>query len=117
MINSGPCAFVPGVLFFFFWPNNFQILERMQFKHLDYMGIVLIMLGTVLPVYIVNEAAVREYAWNSATTISVLILSGLTWIVLLLWQWQLSKNPRFRLIRPQLPLRLISDPIMASVFV
>jgi predicted membrane channel-forming protein YqfA (hemolysin III family) len=87
------------VLFFFFWPNNFQILERVQFKRLDYVGIVLIMLGTVLPVYIVNEAAVREYAWNSATTVSVLILSGLTWIVLLLWQWQLSKNPRFRLIR------------------
>lgn len=105
------------MLFFFFWPNDLQTLERVQFKHLDYVGIILIMLGTVLPVYIVNQAAIREYAWNSAATIAVLILSGLTWIILLLWQWQLSSNSRFHLIRPQLPLRLITDPVMASVFV
>jgi predicted membrane channel-forming protein YqfA (hemolysin III family) len=105
------------VILFFFWPNNFQALEKVRFKHFDYVGIVLIILGTVLPVFIINQAAVREYAWNSAPTICVLVLSGLTWIFLLLWQWQLSKNPRFRLIRPQVPFRLITDPIMASVFV
>ncbi|RDL40000.1 Uncharacterized protein BP5553_04340 [Venustampulla echinocandica] len=113
----GPCALIPGVVFYFCWPNNFQALDKVQFRHLDYVGIVLVMLGTVLPVFIANQAAVREYAWNSATSICILVLSGLTWVILLLWQWQLSRNPRFRLIRPQLPFRLITDPVMASVFV
>lgn len=102
---------------FFVWPSKFHTFTKVQFKHLDYAGIVLIMVGTVLPVFIINQAAVKVYAWNSATTICVLVLSGFTWIFLMIWEWQLSKKQSFRNIRPQLPFRLLTDRAMASVFV
>ena len=114
--HSGPAAFIPGFALFFLWPKNFRTFTRAQFRQLDYLGIVLVLLGTVLLVFILNQVAVKEYAWNSATTICVLILSGLAWIALFLWQWQLSRNPRFRRIRPQFPFRLDKDRIMLSIF-
>lgn len=113
---SGPCAFVPLVALFFLWPKRFQTFTKTQFKQIDYLGIVLIMLGTVLPVFIMNQAAIREYAWNSATTIVIFIISGAAWIILVVWQWQLSKSVRFSRIRPQFPFQLMTDRVMLSVF-
>lgn len=103
-------------MFVIFWPSNFYTFEKVPLKHLDFLGIALVMLGTVLPVFIINQAAVKEYAWGSATTIAVLVLSGVLWIVLMLWQWQLSRNPRLSHIQPQLPFRLITARVLASVF-
>lgn len=78
------------------------------------MGAVLVLAGTVLPVFIINQAAIKEYAWESATTITVLILAGLCWISLIVWQRVLFKNPKLHLIRAQLPWRIISNRVMMA---
>lgn len=112
----GPCAFVFGVLLLFLWPNDFHTFTKIKFKQLDYPGMILVMIGATLPVFILNEAAARQYAWNSATTIAVLVISGLVWIFLVLWQWQVSKRVKLRFIQPQLPFSLLKDRVLLSIF-
>jgi MFS family permease len=111
---SAPCAFVPGFLLLLLWPKDYQLFVNVKMNTLDYFGAVLVLAGTVLPVFIINQAAIRDYAWNSATTISVLIIGGLCWIVFVFWQWHISRNPRFRLLRPQLPFRIMSSRVMMA---
>lgn len=86
----------------------------MPFKNLDYLGGVLLMVATVLLVFIVNQATTREYAWDSPQTIAVLVLSGLAWVILMWWQWYLSRTPRLAHIRAQVPWRLLSDRVLMS---
>ncbi|KAJ6782868.1 hypothetical protein PWT90_07962 [Aphanocladium album] len=112
---NGPIAFVPMIALVLLWPKRFRTFKKVQFKELDYVGILLVMVATVLPVFILNQAAVREYAWNSGTTIAILVLSGLAWISLILWQWYLFKNPRSYRIRPQVPFQLLKDRVLLAV--
>ncbi|GAB0139393.1 hypothetical protein EsHS_00000047 [Epichloe bromicola] len=111
---NGPCAFVPAVLLLFLWPKDYQLFVKISFRQLDYMGAVLVLAGTVLPVFIINQAAIKDYAWGSATTITVLIVTGLCWISLIVWQRVLFKNPKLHLIRAQLPWRIMSSRVMMA---
>ncbi|KAJ4153604.1 hypothetical protein LMH87_010086 [Akanthomyces muscarius] len=114
---NAPCAFVPGVLLLFLWPKDYQLFVKIDMRRLDYLGAVLILAATVLPVFIINQAAIRDYAWRSATTISVLVLGGLCWVALVLWQRQLARDARFRHIRPQLPFHILTTRVMlAAIF-
>lgn len=105
---------MPGFLLLVLWPKDYQLFVKVKMKRLDYFGAVLVLAGTVLPVFIINQAAIRDYAWNSATTISVLIIGGLCWVVVVLWQWHIDRSPRFRLLRPQLPFRIMSSRVMMA---
>lgn len=111
---SGPCAFVPALVLFFAWPRTLMTFNRASPKRLDYVGAILVLGGTTLSVFIINQAAIRVYSWDSALVISVLIISGLCWVALVPWQWQLSRNPRLRFIIPQFPFRILTDRVMMS---
>ncbi|KAL2820815.1 MFS general substrate transporter [Aspergillus cavernicola] len=114
---NGPCAFVPAITLFIVWPKNFHLTKNIHFRHLDYLGTLLIMLGSVLFVFILNEAAIRVYAWKSAPVVLILVISGLSWIALVFWQWVVSWHPKLQLIRPQLPFRLLASRVMLAGFV
>lgn len=116
-LSSGPCALLPLVTLLLVWPNDFHFAKNVRFRHLDYLGALLILVGSVLFVFILNEAAIRAYAWNSAPVIIVLIISALSWGVLVYWQWVVLSKPRFKQIRPQLPFRLLSSRVMVAGFV
>ncbi|KAL2814051.1 major facilitator superfamily domain-containing protein [Aspergillus granulosus] len=114
---NGPCAFVPLVALLIVWPNDFHYARNVRFRHLDYLGALLILLGSVLLVFILNEAAIRVYAWKSVPVIIIIIISGFSWIALVFWQWFIASKPNFRHIRPQLPFRLLSSRVMVAGFV
>ncbi|KAK1147259.1 hypothetical protein N8T08_001998 [Aspergillus melleus] len=113
---NGPCAFVPAVALFLVWPSDFHTTKNARFKQLDYPGTLLIMLGSVLFVFILNQAAIRVYAWKSAPVILILVVSVLAWIALVGWEWIVSRHPKLRHLRPQLPFRLLADRIMLAGF-
>ncbi len=109
---SGPCAFIPAVALLFAWPRNFQTFNKLPFSYIDYVGAILTMGSTVLLVFVMNQAAVRAYAWNSAPTIVILVLSGLCWIALVLWQRHIYCHPSLKHIRSQFPYRILSHRVM-----
>ncbi|KAK4154959.1 MFS general substrate transporter [Chaetomidium leptoderma] len=111
---NGPIGIIPAIALFFAWPKNFWTFKKVPFKHLDFLGALLLMMATVLLVFIINQATVRDYAWNSPQTIAVLALSGSAWFVLAWWQWYLSKAPSLGHIRPQIPWRLLSHRVLMS---
>ncbi|OAA47799.1 Major facilitator superfamily domain, general substrate transporter [Metarhizium rileyi] len=114
---NGPCAFVPAVILFFIWPKDYQLFVGIPLRHLDYIGAILVLAGTVLPVFIINQAAIKDYAWDSAATIIIFILSGFCWVSLIVWQRVLFDNPKLHFIRAQLPWRIISSRVMvAAIF-
>ena len=114
-LGSGPCAFIPAVILIFAWPKDMLTFAKVPFKALDYVGTVLMLGCTVLLVFIVNQAAIEEFAWNSGPTISVLTISGLCWIAMVLWQREVFQNRRFRHIRPQFPWQVLTDRVMMCV--
>ncbi|GFF35577.1 hypothetical protein IFM46972_04597 [Aspergillus udagawae] len=113
---NGPCAFVPAVALFFVWPNDSHAAKNARFKHLDYVGTLFIMLGSVVFVFILNQAASRVYAWKSAPVILIIVISGLAWIALVCWEWIVSWHPKLRHVLPQLPFRLLADRVMLAGF-
>lgn len=114
--GSGPCAFVPAVILIFAWPKNMVTFARVPFRDLDYIGTVLMLGSTVLLVFIVNQAAIKEFTWNSAPTISVLTVSGLCWIAMVIWQRTISRNRKLRRIKPQFPWQVLTDRVMMCTF-
>ncbi|KAK3300902.1 major facilitator superfamily domain-containing protein [Chaetomium fimeti] len=111
---NGPIGVVPGLALFFVWPKNFRTFKTMPFSHLDFLGALLLLMATVLLVFIINQATVREYEWSSPQTIAVLILSVLAWLILAWWQWYLSRKPNLGHIRAQIPWRILSDRVLMS---
>lgn len=102
------------MVLFFLWPRDYQLTVPVSFRCLDYLGAILVLAGTVLPVFIINQAAIQDYAWKSGTTISILIISGLCWVVVIYWQRVLSRNPKYEHIHPQLPFRILSNRVMLA---
>ncbi|WPH04784.1 Hypothetical protein R9X50_00768000 [Acrodontium crateriforme] len=112
-----PCAGVSAIALYFLWPRDYQLLVKVPIRYLDFSGAILVLVGTILPVFIINQAAIREYAWNSAATISILIISGLSWIGLAVLQRYLAKNPKYRLIRAQFPWRIMHSRVLMAAII
>jgi len=70
------------------------------------------MLSTVLPVFIINQATVGEYPWNSPQTIAILALSALAALTLVAWQRHLSQAPKLAHLRAQIPWRILSNRVL-----
>ncbi|KAH6847112.1 major facilitator superfamily domain-containing protein [Chaetomium sp. MPI-CAGE-AT-0009] len=109
---NGPCTFIPALVLFFAWPKNFQTFTKLPFSSIDYLGSGLFLSGTVLLVFIINQVSIRAYAWDSAPTIAVLVLAGLSWVALVWWQRFASQHPRLRHIRSPLPYRILTNRVM-----
>ncbi|KAH6636358.1 hypothetical protein F5144DRAFT_619703 [Chaetomium tenue] len=111
---NGPIGVVPGLALIFVWPKTFRTFKTVPFRHLDFLGALLLLMATVLLVFIINQVTVREYEWSSPQTIAVLILSGSAWLILAWWQWYLSRRPSLGHIRAQIPWRILSDRVLMS---
>ncbi|KXX79381.1 Multidrug resistance protein 3 [Madurella mycetomatis] len=111
---NGLIGIIPSIVLCFACPKHFRAFKKVPFKHLDYLGALLLMIATVLLVFIINQVTVREYAWTSPQTIAVLALSGSAWFILVWWQWHLSRTPSLGHIRAQTPWRLLSHRVLMS---
>lgn len=116
--TSGPCAIPPMVVLFLVWPRDFHTKNSSspRFHQLDFLGNLCIMVGSVLLIFILNQAAMRVYEWRSAVVILLLTMSGFFWVGLFVWEWILTWHPRLGFIRPQIPFRLLTDRVMVAGF-
>ncbi|KAI0448396.1 hypothetical protein F5B21DRAFT_510185 [Xylaria acuta] len=50
----------------------FHVAEKLAHIHLDFLGVLLLMVDTALLVFVISQGTVRKYAWNSPQTVAVL---------------------------------------------
>ncbi len=87
---------------------------KLSIYDLDFIGAILILAAFTLPIFITSQASIGVYAWSSPTTISILVLSVVTWVCLVAWQWHVSKSSRFSALLPQLPWEILSNRVLMA---
>ncbi|KAK6602984.1 major facilitator superfamily transporter [Botrytis cinerea] len=95
-----PLAFLALAAFFFGLPASFP--------KIDFVGAILLIIATTLLVAALQEAG-GEFAWNSAFVIILLIISGVTWILFILWERRVTVN--MSSTEPVFPWRLMKSRV------
>ncbi|KAI9036876.1 MFS general substrate transporter [Aspergillus affinis] len=104
LLNVPPAA-LAGLVLIFTLPNrfprhnqpknatHFSIRQSLTdtFRKVDLLGSCLLLIATVCLVAPLEEAN-REFAWRSAFTIVMLVISGLAWIIFLLWERRVTQS-------------------------
>jgi len=77
------------------WPNDksSRSFSRQSLLSIDIAGCVLLLAASVLLIFALQEAGAHVYAWNSATTIASLSISGVACLAFLAWQQWLASHP------------------------
>ena len=89
-------------------PNKAQRVSMESFKRVDFPGVGLLLAATVLLVAALEEAGTL-YPWKSAYVITLLTISGLLWIVFLLWERKVTLAENIR--EPVFPWRFLQSRV------
>lgn len=84
---------------------------KLPLARVDLLGSVLLFFAVVLLTAGFEEAG-SEFSWNSAYVITMLILAGLFWIALLLWEYRVTAQSALR--EPVLPWRFFTNRVMVG---
>jgi hypothetical protein len=97
---------VPG--WYMFWPGHRRTAGfKNALRKVDIFGSIAIAASSILFVWVTQQAGSLTSAWNSATSISGLVLSGVCFVAFWLWQFWLHKHPQLS-IESVFPIRLAS---------
>lgn len=98
------------------FPNQVRVSPSQQREHsafsranlakLDIVGAGLMLSGSLLLATALLEASTR-FAWSSAATISLLVISGLSWICFFIWEWHITGGDGKQ--EPVFPWRFVYD--------
>ncbi|MCJ1263264.1 hypothetical protein MMC22_003134 [Lobaria immixta] len=80
--------------------------SRANLAKLDIVGAGLMLSGSLLLATALLEASTR-FAWSSAATISLLVISGLSWICFFIWEWYITGGDGKQ--EPVFPWRFVYD--------
>lgn len=83
-------------------------------QHLDYLGALLLALGSVPLIVALQQAGSRTWQWQSAQTISLITIAACSWVAFFVWQWIIFARPSFRKIQGQLPFAILKNRVMLS---
>ena len=68
-------------------------LSKALLVKVDYLGFSLLLVACKLLIVALEESGI-QYAWSSSFTISFLVVSGVLWIVFLVWERAISDDSR-----------------------
>lgn len=116
--HSVPFGFLALIGLFFAWPcrNRTESLVAWgTFTAIDWFGNILIISGSSLLVYSLQQGGAMNYTWNSIVIIATLSIAGISWLLFIGWETYLGQvKPRS--VRPILPLRLVTQrPFVAAL--
>ncbi len=104
---------------FTFWPQQQRHKYESSWRSLsrfDFVGNLLLIVASILLVFAIQEGATAFWKWSSPTIIWSLVISGVCWIVLCVWESYLFYGGQQN-IQPVFPLRLVTGPVYLSSFV
>ncbi|MCJ1349663.1 hypothetical protein MMC31_007904 [Peltigera leucophlebia] len=86
--------------------KKFPFVSRVSLAKLDLLGAGLLLSGSLLLATALLEASNR-FSWSSGGTISLLVVSGLSWICFFLWEWYITGQNGKQ--EPVFPWRFVHD--------
>jgi MFS family permease len=101
----------PGVFaiigWYMYWPGNRRISGfKNALSKIDVFGSIMIAAASILLVWEIQQAGSLAAAWDSAKTVSGLVISALCFVAFWLWQFWLHKHPEIS-VEPVFPIRLV----------
>ncbi|MCJ1467259.1 hypothetical protein MMC07_005883 [Pseudocyphellaria aurata] len=84
-----------------------RAFSRASMAKLDIFGACLLLIGSLLLTTALLETSNR-FSWSSAATVSLLTLSGLSWICFFTWEWHITDRESKQ--EPIFPWRYVYDP-------
>ncbi|KAF7953324.1 hypothetical protein EAE96_006535 [Botrytis aclada] len=86
--------------------------SKEAFRKIDFVGAILLVIATTLLVAALQETG-GEFAWNSAFVVTLLIISGVTWVLFVLWERRVTLN--MTSIEPVFPWRLMKSRVWVGM--
>ncbi|MCJ1345171.1 hypothetical protein MMC31_003377 [Peltigera leucophlebia] len=86
--------------------KKFPFVSRVSLAKLEVLGAGLLLSGSLLLATALLEASNR-FSWSSGGTISLLVVSGLSWICFFLWEWYITGRDGKQ--EPVFPWRFVHD--------
>ncbi|KAF4629376.1 hypothetical protein G7Y89_g8774 [Cudoniella acicularis] len=87
-LYNAPAAAVIIIPFLLAWPKSKRQQNHKRtlfFFELDIPGAILLLAASALLVFALQQAGGNRYSWNSPTIISTLVISGISWCILVAW--------------------------------
>ncbi len=117
---NAPAAAVGIAVLLLCWPRAEKTYTRPKvslrsLQQVDWLGAVLLLGGSTLLVFALQEGGSTAFSWRSPTIICTLTFSGFCWIAFFTWTSWLSFGPTHRL-RAIFPMTIaISRPIGPAI--
>jgi Na+/melibiose symporter-like transporter len=83
-----------------------------SYNRVDFLGAMLLLLATLSLTAGFEEAGAR-FPWKSAYVICLLTVSGLLWVVLMVWERYVTNSSKTR--EPVLPWRFMRNRVMVGL--
>lgn len=90
------------------WPRDrgAKRLTRSAFASIDILGSILLLAGSILVVFAMQQAGTYVLAWNSAVIAVCLTLVPVCFLAFIAWQLWLASHPDFP-VKPTFPVKII----------
>ncbi|KAK1758614.1 putative multidrug resistance protein [Echria macrotheca] len=110
-----PFSFLAVAGIYLLWPderrNRYD--TRTGLSKIDFLGNLLLVVASILLVFAIQEGASFVWKWSSPVIIWSLVISGLCWFLLCIWESYLFYG-RSQKIQPIFPLRLAMGRVYLS---
>ncbi|KAF2821463.1 MFS general substrate transporter [Ophiobolus disseminans] len=113
-----PVGTVVLLIFTLLLPRNFPYQDSQRPRatgvassiraRIDWLGAVLVLGASVLLVVALENAGLR-HPWKSALVVAPLTISGVMWVLLLAWEWKVTRDDGTR--EPVFPWRFIENRV------
>ncbi|KAK0729936.1 hypothetical protein B0H67DRAFT_596224 [Lasiosphaeris hirsuta] len=113
--RSVPCGLLAVAGIFTLWPDDQRTRydTRTALSKIDFIGNILLVLASILLVFAIQEGASFVWSWSSPAIVWSLVISGICWILLGLWESYLCYGVHQK-IQPIFPLRLAKGRVYLS---
>jgi len=101
------------------WPDDRRNRydTKTSLSKIDFFGNLLLVVASILLIFAIQEGASFVWKWSSPVIIWSLVISGICWLLLGVWESYLFYGRRSQKIQPIFPLRLATGRVYLSSFV
>jgi MFS family permease len=97
------------------WPSDKskKSFTKKAFLSVDVLGSVLLLAAAVLLIFALEEAGAFIYAWDSSMIVACLCVSGMAFVVFVIWQEWLDKHPSWP-VEMVFPVRVARQRVVGA---